>query len=206
MIVVVDYGLGNLFSVAKAFEMIGAEVMISADPIEIGKAERLVLPGVGAFGDGMDYLSEKGLDKVLTHEVLINKKPFLGICLGMQLLGNIGFEYGEHKGLSLVRGNVRKLEVEEGTKIPHVGWNDVSITKKSPLFEGIKQGADFYFVHSYQLICDDQDDVVATTFYGESVTAAIQKENIFATQFHPEKSQDVGLKLMENFVNWNPVC
>jgi glutamine amidotransferase len=204
MVVVVDYGLGNLFSVAKAFEMIGVKVTISGDPEEIKHAERLVLPGVGAFGDGINYLSEKGLDKILSHEVLGNKKPLLGICLGMQLLADVGYEYGEHKGLSWIKGKVRKLEVGEGLKIPHVGWNDVTLVRESPLFEGIKNGADFYFVHSYQLVCDNANEVVATTNYGETITAAIQKDNIFATQFHPEKSQEVGLKLLENFVNWNP--
>lgn len=204
MIVIVDYGLGNLFSVAKAFEMIGASVRISGDPQEIKQADRLVLPGVGAFGDGMEYLSKNGLDKVLINEVLVNKKPFLGICLGLQLLADMGFEYGEYKGLSLVKGRVRKLEVGEGMKIPQVGWNDISFVKNSPLFEGIKNGSDFYFVHSYQMICDDPKDIAATALYGETVTAAIEKDNIFATQFHPEKSQDVGLKLLENFVNWKP--
>jgi glutamine amidotransferase len=206
MIVVVDYGLGNLFSVAKAFEMIGAEVMISADPAAIAQADRLVLPGVGAFGDGMDYLSRNGLDKILSNEVLVNKKPFLGICLGMQLLGDVGFEYGEHKGLSWIKGKVRKLEVSGDLKVPHVGWNDVVRVKESPMFEGIKNSADFYFVHSYQLVCEESDNIVATTTYGETVTAAVQKDNIFATQFHPEKSQEVGLKLLENFVNWEPLA
>lgn len=205
MIVVVDYGLGNLFSVAKAFEMVGAQVKISSDPEEIKQAERLVLPGIGAFGDGIDYLSKNGLDKILSTEVMVNKKPFLGICLGMQLLADIGYEYGEHKGLSWVKGQVRKLKVSGDLKVPHVGWNDVVRVGKSPMFEGIKDSADFYFVHSYQLICDESDDVVAATVYGETVTAAIQKNNIFATQFHPEKSQEVGLKLLENFVNWKPV-
>lgn len=205
MIVIVDYGLGNLFSVAKAFEFLGAEAKISGNPDDIKKASRLVLPGVGAFGDGMDYLAKNGLDKILSNEVLINKKPFLGICLGMQLLADIGFEYGEHRGLGWIRGRVRKLAVEElGLKIPQVGWNDITVVKESPLLKNIKTGSDFYYVHSYQLICDNAENVVATSVYGETVTAAIQKDNIFATQFHPEKSQDNGLKLLENFVNWNP--
>jgi glutamine amidotransferase len=206
MIVVVDYGLGNLFSVAKALEMVGASVKISGDPHDIKEAERLVLPGVGAFGDGMNYLSRNGLDKVLSEEVLVHKKPFLGICLGLQLLADVGLEYGEHRGLSWVEGSVRKLAVGENLKIPHVGWNDLSILKESPLFEGIKKGSDFYFVHSYQFVCTEPENVIASTTYGETITAAIQKDNIFATQFHPEKSQDSGLRLLENFINWNPVC
>ncbi len=206
MIVVVDYGLGNLFSVAKAFEMIGAEVKISADLEDIKRAERLILPGIGAFGDGIENLRKGDMIPVLYEQVVMNKKPFLGICLGMQLLADVGFEYGKYAGLSWVSGKVEKLEVGSDLKIPHVGWNDVILQKESPLFEGIKNGSDFYFVHSYQLVCDNASDVLASTFYGGQITAAVQKDNIFATQFHPEKSQEVGLKLLENFVNWKPVC
>lgn len=204
MIVIVDYGLGNLYSVAKAFEMIGSPAEISGDMSVISRADRIVLPGIGAFGDGIDYLSRNGLDEVIKKEILVNKKPFLGICLGMQLLADIGYEYGEHKGLALVSGKVRKLEVGEHLKVPHIGWNDITFSKSSPLFKGIKDGTDFYFVHSYQFVPTSKDDVVATTLYGETITAAIQKDNMFATQFHPEKSQEAGLTLLENFVNWNP--
>ncbi|MBI2063445.1 MAG: imidazole glycerol phosphate synthase subunit HisH [Candidatus Yanofskybacteria bacterium] len=205
MIVIVDYGLGNLFSVRNAFKLLGVEVIVSSKPNDIKNAERLILPGVGAFGDGMNNLKAKGLDEVIIEEVSANKKPFLGICLGLQLLADIGFEYGENKGLGLISGNVRKLEVESrGLKVPHIGWNNVSYIKESPLFKGIKPDSDFYFVHSYQLICGDKENLVATAQYGETITAAIQKNNIFASQFHPEKSQENGLKLLENFVNWKP--
>ncbi len=202
MIVVVNYGLGNLFSVAKALEEVGAEVLISEKPEDLKRASHIVLPGVGAFGDGMDYLKKAGLDVVLTEEVIKNKKPFLGICLGLQLLGDLGYEYGEHRGLGWIKGEVRKLDVEKlGLKVPHIGLNNLTFKKESRLFKGIKPDADFYFVHSYQLHCVSSSDVVATTFYGEEITAVIERENIFAVQFHPEKSQENGLKLLENFIS-----
>ena len=205
MIVIVDYGLGNLFSVQKAFEMLGAEVKVSGAAEDICAADRIVLPGVGAFGDGMDFLREKGLDSALTEEVMGKKKPFLGICLGLQFLAETGEEHGEHTGLGWIKGRIRKLDVEkQGLKIPHIGWNDLTMVRKSPLFAGINPVADFYFVHSYQLDCGDPADLVATATYGETITAAIQHGNIFATQFHPEKSQDNGLKLLENFIRWKP--
>ena len=205
MIVIVDYGLGNLFSVAKAFEMLGAAAKISSDPADIAQAERIVLPGVGAFGDGMAYLKAKGLDQALTTAVMSHKKPFFGICLGMQFLADTGYEFGEHQGLGWVPGSVRKLEVEsQGLKVPHIGWNAVAVTKESPLWKGIKNESDFYFLHSYQLVCDDPTLVAGTTVYGETITAAITHDNIFATQFHPEKSQTNGLKLLENFIHWTP--
>ena len=205
MIVIVDYGLGNLFSVQKALEMVGADVKISGRAEDIRTAERIILPGVGAFADGMNYLRAKGLDTVLTEEVMGKKKPFLGICLGLQFLAEVGEEYGEHKGLGWIKGRVRKLNVEHlGLKIPHIGWNDLEYIRPSPLFAGVNPGADFYFVHSYHLDVGDPADLVATATYGEKITAAIQRGNIFATQFHPEKSQDNGLKLLENFLSWKP--
>ena len=205
MVTVIDYGLGNIFSVVKAFEMIGAEVMVSSNADDIRAADHLVLPGVGAFGDGMNFLQEKGLDTVLTEEVIENKKPFLGICLGLQLLATTGEEHGTHEGLGWIEGKVRKLDIgDQNLKIPHVGWNNLEITKDNPLFTDIHADADFYFVHSYQLDCKNAEDCIATTTYGETITAAIWHNNIFATQFHPEKSQDHGLKLLENFLSWKP--
>lgn len=205
MIVVVNYGLGNLFSVAKALEFLGAEVLISDKPEDLQKAERLILPGVGAFSDGISYLRKKGLDQALINVIQEDKKPFLGICLGLQLLAELGFEYGEYRGLGLVKGQVRKLDAERfGLKMPHIGWNEITAIRETPLLQGLKPPLDFYFAHSYQLICDNQEDLAAITSYGETITAAIQHKNIFATQFHPEKSQDNGLKILENFINWNP--
>jgi glutamine amidotransferase len=203
MIIIVDYGLGNLFSVAKAFDAVGASARVSSDPRDLAQASHIVLPGVGAFGQGMHNLETAGLRAALDEEVMGKRKPFLGICLGLQLLGERGYEYGEHAGLGWIAGEVRKLEVESmGLKTPHIGWNNLDIKKESRLLQNIKPDSDFYFVHSYQLHCARKEDVVATTMYGEEITAIIEHENIFAVQFHPEKSQDAGLKLLENFVQY----
>jgi glutamine amidotransferase len=203
MVTIVDYGLGNLFSVAKAFESIGIPVRISADPKDLKDASHIVLPGVGAFPRGMQNLKSEGLLETLEEEVLGKKKPFLGICLGLQLLADKGYEYEESAGLGWIKGEVRILDVEQqGLKVPHIGWNDLSLKKESRLFKKIKSDADFYFVHSYQLHCADKKDVVATTIYGEEITAVIERENICAVQFHPEKSQDAGLTLLENFYQY----
>ncbi len=205
MIAIVDYGLGNLFSVRKAFEFLGAEVAITDKPEDIRTAERVVLPGVGTFGDGMKNLRDRGLDKALHEAVIKDKKPFLGICLGLQLLAEAGEEYGKHEGFGWITGTVRKIASEkQNLKVPHIGWNNVTRTKDTPLFKGIKPNADFYFLHSFQMQCDEPSDLVATTEYGETVTAAIMRGNIFAVQFHPEKSQEHGLKLLENFISWSP--
>lgn len=205
MIAIVDYGLGNLFSVHKALEFLGANAKITSDPDEIRSAERIVLPGVGAFGHGMFNLKKKGIDVAMREAVMTLRKPFLGICLGLQMLAETGEENGEFKGLGWIKGRVKKIDVgSQGLKVPHIGWNNVDRVNEHILFRGIKASADFYFVHSYQLHCDDKDDLLATTEYGETITAAVQNENIFAVQFHPEKSQDHGLKLLENFISWDP--
>lgn len=202
MITIIDYKLGNLFSVAKAFEAIGQEVVVTEDPKDLSRASHIVLPGVGAFPDGMKYLQEEGFIDAMKEEVIGKKKPFLGICLGLQLLADKGFEHRECDGLGWIKGEVKKLDVERlGLKVPHIGWNDLAIKRESRLFKGIKLNADFYFVHSYQLHCTDPQDVVATTTYGEEITAVVERDNIFAVQFHPEKSQEAGLALLENFVN-----
>ena len=203
MVTVIDYGLGNIFSVVKSFEMIGADVQVSSNADDLRAADHLILPGVGAFADGIRYLKEKGLDTVLTEEVVEKKKPFLGICLGLQLLAAVGEEHGSHQGLGWIPGTVRKLDTgNEPLKIPHVGWNNLEIVHDNPLFTDIHKDSDFYFVHSYQLHCDNAEDLIATTSYGETITAAVWHENIFATQFHPEKSQSAGLKLLENFLSY----
>lgn len=205
MIVIIDYGLGNLFSVANALQTVGADVRISDSKEDIANAERIVLPGIGAFGDGMKNLEEKGLIPVLQNAIVHDKKPFLGICLGLQVLADRGREHGLHEGLHLIGGSVEKLAVESaGLKVPHIGWNEVVPVKKSPLFSGIKDRAEFYFVHSYHLVCHDANDLLATAEYGGAITVAIERENIAATQFHPEKSQDAGLKFLENFIHWTP--
>ena len=205
MIVIVDYGLGNLFSVQKAFEMISTDVKVSGDPNDLKRADHIVLPGVGAFSDGIKNLKERGLFDALQEEVIKNKKPFFGICLGLQLIADKGLENGEFEGLKWIKGLVRKNEVENfGLKKLHVGWNNISKVRESVLLKDVKENADFYFVHSYFLDCQDKDDVVATTEYGNIFPSIIEHENIFATQFHPEKSQKEGLKILKNFVNWQP--
>lgn len=201
MVIIIDYGLGNLRSVLGAFEKIGAKVKISSSHEDILNAERIVLPGVGAFGDAMRLINERKLIEPLNRAVIENKKPFLGICLGAQLIANKSYEFGEHEGLGWVDAVVKKIEPNNSQyKVPHVGWNDIKICKESPLFKDIPQGTLYYFVHSFHIACSEVSDITATTEHGETVVAAISKENIYATQFHPEKSQKYGLQLLKNFM------
>ena len=195
MIAIIDYGMGNLRSVQKAFEYLGNKAVITQQPSEIQKADKVVLPGVGAFRDAMQTIKQKGIDKVL-YDVVEQKKPLLGICLGMQMFLEKSYEYGEHKGLGILQGEIVKLP--ENVKIPHMGWNSLNIKKKSPLFEGLSEEPYVYFVHSYHLNTE-ADIVSATTYYGKEIQVAAQKENVFALQFHPEKSGDVGLNILQNF-------
>lgn len=205
MIVVVDYGMGNLRSVAKALETVGADVLVSSNADDIRKAERIVLPGVGTFGEGMKNLKELNIIETLSGEVLEKGKPFLGICLGMQLLADEGYENGFNYGLRWVPATVRTFDFEDNVlKVPHMGWDDVSVSTDSPLFTCIGNQPIFYFVHCCHLIPKNSDIVIATCHYGNDFVAAIQQKNIFATQFHPEKSQESGLRLLENFMDWNP--
>jgi imidazole glycerol-phosphate synthase subunit HisH len=204
MIAIIDYGMGNLLSVKSSFEYLGEEAVVINDPAELNTAERIVLPGVGAFPDAMDNLKKGGWINPLTLQVLERKKPFLGICLGMQLLADLGNEVRKTKGLGWIPGEVVNFSLQDSNlKIPHVGWNNVQLKKNNNMLNGIKSGSDFYFVHSYHLKCSNEDHIAAVADYGGEFTAAIQKENIFATQFHPEKSQDFGLKIIENFSQWD---
>ncbi len=198
MIVIVDYGMGNLRSVQKAFEKVGASAVISRDPDEIRKAEHLVLPGVGAFPQCMKNLTGLGLAEPVL-EVVRSGRPFLGICLGLQLLFDESEEFGVHQGLKLVPGRVRGFDKDMGLKIPHMGWNEVWFRKDVPIFRGIEDGSYFYFVHSYYVDPTDEADVAAETDYGIKFACAVQRDNVFATQFHPEKSQAKGLELLRNF-------
>ncbi len=201
MITIIDYGAGNLRSVAKAFEFLGATAIVSSGPEDIATAEKLVLPGVGAFGDGMKNLREAGLIEPLNREVLQNKKPLLGICLGMQLLAKDSEELGTHAGLGWIDAHVRRLDVGGlGLKIPHVGWNDVSPKPGAALFEKVSASPSFYFVHSFAVACSNQEDIAATCNYGKDFAAAIQHGNIYGAQFHPEKSQKDGLRILQNFI------
>jgi len=196
MIAVVDYGRGNLRSVQKAFEKLGFEAIITSDPELILKAERMVLPGVGAFGDCVDNLKRYGLVEAVL-EFINTGRPFLGICLGLQLLFTESEEFGPVKGLDVVRGKVVRFPA--GLKVPHMGWNTVKILNPNPLLNGVKDGDYFYFVHSYYVVPEDREVVATTTDYGVDFVSMIRKDNIFATQFHPEKSQKLGLRLLYNF-------
>jgi len=205
MLVIVDYDMGNVRSVAKAFDILGVKTLISRSPEEIKKADWLVLPGVGAFGDGINNLKKFGLIEVLTTEVLKNKKPFLGICLGLQLLARDSQEFGQQRGLGWLPASVKPFQFKDRSlKVPHVGWNQIKFKESCPLFTGLKQETTFYFVHSYYLDCDSPELAAASCDYGGEFTAAVWQNNIFATQFHPEKSQLYGLKLLQNFINWQP--
>lgn len=206
MIAIIDYGMGNVRSVYNALDYIGAEALITSEHEEILAAERLILPGVGAFADAMEQLRERNLLAVLDQAVLSQGKPVLGICLGMQLLAEWGNEYGRHQGLGWIPGEVVKLDVEDlGLKVPHVGWNDIRPQGQVPMLEGLsKQHSAFYFVHSYHFVTRSAEDVAALCEYGRPFTAAVWRKNIWGTQFHPEKSQDNGIQLLENFVNWRP--
>lgn len=206
MIAVVEYGSGNIHSISSAFDMIGADVLVTNKPEDFQAATHIVLPGVGAFGVCMENLRASGVEESLREEVLEKGKPFYGICVGMQVLAREGHEFGVHRGLGWLNGIVKKFEVDETEfKVPHVGWNEVVVSNDNPLFDGISQkDKTFYFTHSYHFVSDDQNLVAANCEYGESFPAAVQKDNIFATQFHPEKSQENGLKVLENFLNWKP--
>lgn len=213
-LVILDYGSGNLRSAAKAFAFaaerakLDISVSVTDDPKAVAAADRLVLPGVGAFGDcrsGLDARS--GLRDALAEAVLEAKKPFFGICVGMQLLADLGHEHGDHKGLGWIGGHVRQMDVTPDLKIPHMGWNTLAMSEKGqahPVLQGIPAEAQVYFVHSFAFIPDNPDHVLATTDYGQAVTAVIGRDNLFATQFHPEKSQSVGLRVIENFLTWTP--
>ena len=195
MIAVIDYGMGNLRSVQKAFEFVGQKAVVTSDLAEMEKADKLILPGVGAFGDAIKTLRQKGIDKVI-YSAKEKQKPVLGICLGMQLMFDKSYEYGEFEGLGLISGEIKLLP--DNVKKPHIGWNDLSIKKRAPLFEGLEENPYVYFVHSYYL--ETKEDVVsATTFYGKEIQVAVQKDNIYAMQFHPEKSGDVGLEMLKRF-------
>ena len=200
MIAIIDYGVGNLFSLASSFGFIGQEAVVTSDEKVIANSERLILPGVGAFGDAAKKLRDSGLDQIVLREVK-KGKPLLGICLGMQLLFEKSFEYGEHEGLGLVKGSVKPIRdvIPADYKVPHIGWNALHFgAEKSPLFRYLKEGDYVYFVHSFYG-ADCKESVIATTEYGAPLTAAVANGKVFGTQFHPEKSGETGLKILKAF-------
>lgn len=200
-VAVVDYGMGNLDSVARAVEECGGQPSVTGDPRALERADRIILPGVGAFADGMRQITERGLVEALEEQVLDRGIPFLGLCLGMQLLATEGEEGGRTKGLGWIEGDVRRLRPDApGVRIPHVGWNEVELRRPSALLEGIESGRDFYFVHSYHLVCARESDLIATTPYCGRIASVIGRDHIFGVQFHPEKSQRAGFRLLTNFL------
>ncbi len=200
MLAIIDYGVGNLFSLASSFKAIGAETIVTDDAEIIKSAERIVLPGVGAFSDAVRKLRKSGMDKVVMSEVE-RGKPLLGICLGMQMLFEKSYEYGEYEGLGLIKGNVKPLygAIPQKLKIPHIGWNALHFTKeKNKLFKHIEENECVYFVHSYYGA--DCDSVIATAEYGNEITAAVADKNVYGCQFHPEKSGKTGLNILKGFM------
>ena len=202
MIAIVDYNMGNLASVQNAFAKLDKETVVESDPAKFCEYDKLVLPGVGAFGDAMEHLRERNMVEAI-KEFAASGKPMLGICLGMQLLFESSQEFGSHAGLGLIKGKVIHFErekFEESLKVPHMGWNRV-FTKEHPLFEDLDNEHYLYFVHTYHVVCDDVEDIIGETYYGYKFTSTVAHNNIMGIQPHPEKSHTNGLKILENFIN-----
>ena len=202
MIAIVDYGMCNLDSVARAVEECGGTALVTNKAQDLEIVTHIILPGVGAFPNAMKQIRRLSLDKTLLEQVLDNRIPFLGICLGMQLMATKGWEGGETKGLGLIEGEVKHLEPDTTDKrIPHIGWNEVHHVQDNPLFHGTPSGKDFYFVHSYHFNCYHEEDIISHTPYCGWFVSAISRDHIFGTQFHPEKSQKLGLQVLKNFLS-----
>ncbi|MBQ2922612.1 MAG: imidazole glycerol phosphate synthase subunit HisH [Tyzzerella sp.] len=202
MIAIIDYDAGNIKSVEKALQKLGADVLVTKDAKEILQADKVILPGVGAFGDAMANLKKFGLDKVI-YEVVEKGTPFLGICLGLQLLFERSDETPGVAGLGILKGEILRIPDKEDLKIPHMGWNSLHLQNEGRLFKGLSEQSYVYFVHSYYLKAEDEQIVKATTDYSVNIHASVEKDNVFACQFHPEKSSDVGLQILKNFVELN---
>jgi imidazole glycerol-phosphate synthase subunit HisH len=201
MIAIIDYGMGNLRSVSNAFEAVGHHAVVTRDAGVIGNASHVVLPGVGAFGDCMANIERLGLVGPI-HTAVQSGKPFLGICLGLQVLFSESEEFGVHRGLGIVPGRVKRFRLDRALKVPHMGWNEVTYRTACPLFDGIADGSHWYFVHSYYVDPSDETAAAAMTTYGTEFVSAVWRDNVVACQFHPEKSQAVGLRLIKNFGTW----
>jgi glutamine amidotransferase len=199
MIAVIDYDAGNIKSVEKALNFLGEEVLVTRDKELLLTAEKVILPGVGAFGDAMNQLRHYDLIEVI-HQIVQKKTPFLGICLGLQLLFESSEESPGVEGLGILKGRILRIPEKEGLKVPHIGWNSLKLSNHGRLFEGVEEGAYVYFVHSYYLKASDTGIVTASTEYGVPIHASVEQDNIFACQFHPEKSSDTGLQILRNFV------
>jgi len=197
-IAIIDYQMGNLRSVQKGFEKVGQRATITSDPKELAAADKIVLPGVGAFGDAIAELRRRELVQPI-RDAIAAGKSFLGICLGLQLLFDVGYEGGEFEGLGVLRGSVVRFDLAAPLKVPHMGWNRGSIKRRAPVLDGIADGTFYYFVHSYYVVPEDKSVVAIETEYGRPFCAAVWRENLFATQVHPEKSQADGLKILKNF-------
>ena len=203
MIGIIDYGSGNIFSVYNSLQYLGYDAEIISQPEELVRVDKIILPGVGAFGDAINYLQKSGFKSSLDEEVLHKGKPFLGICLGMQLIASTGFEKGCYNGLGWILGEVRLFQLEDNRlKVPHVGWNDINVIRKNPVVSADSKDRAFYFVHSYHFVPSNPMDAIAISEYGIEFVCAVMKDNIVGTQFHPEKSQKNGLVILENFANW----
>ncbi len=201
MIAIIDYGVGNLFSLHSSFLKLGADTVVTGDPDIIRSADRVILPGVGAYGEASEKLRATGLDKIV-KEVAFDGKPLLGICLGMQLLFEYGTEFGRNEGLGLLKGRVKTMrdEISADLKLPQIGWNALDVKKENKLFKYINDGDHVYFVHSFHAV-DCDESLIATTEYGAQITAAVAKGNVYGCQFHPEKSGDVGLNILKGFLD-----
>lgn len=205
MIGIVNYGMGNLKSVFNAIEYQGGQALICDSVADLDKVNKIIIPGVGAFGKCITNLREAGFEDKLNDYVMKKGIPTLGICVGMQIMATRGIEGGEWAGLNWFDAEVIKIDSQDNTlRIPNIGWTEIELKQKHPLFDRMPQKPVVYFVHSYYMKCRNQDDVLATYSYGDTITACVGKNNIVATQFHPEKSQDVGLQLLDNFLKWNP--
>lgn len=206
MFVVIDYDMGNLKSMSNALKALDVAHSVSGDPAVVSSASAVILPGVGAFGDGMRALERRGLCRALEDAVIARGVPFLGVCLGMQFLATVSEEHGQHAGFGWIGGKVVRIEPDDARlKVPHMGWNDLeSVDAASPLMRGVAQGTAVYFLHSYHFVADEssRDAVVAQTTHGERITAAVQRDHIFGVQFHPEKSQGAGLAILRNFADY----
>jgi imidazole glycerol-phosphate synthase subunit HisH len=198
MIAIIDYGMGNLRSVQKGFERVGHQAVVTSDPAQVAAADKVVLPGVGAFEDAIAELRRLDLVKPVL-QAIDSGKPFLGICLGLHMLFEVGYENGRHEGLGVLRGDVVRFDLPKGFTVPHMGWNQLDIRRPAPVLNGLAEGAYVYFVHSYYVVPKDAEVIATETDYGGPFCSMVWRDNIFATQFHPEKSQAEGLKILKNF-------